>query len=278
MELQRVRRLASKEIVMSNRKWSIELFATILALLSIISFASAQTAERKEPTPCDPIDKNLKGRIFEVKHRDPDTIIDVIRPLASPSKEAMIKGNDQFRTISVRDYPENLTLMEEAIKRLDSPESSAYDIRLKIHLLIASKSEGLGNNVPSEVKRAIDQLEPSTDYKSFYYVSSIAQRLHEGFREARGKGTAELGIPLFKEIKSAGYEFRINSVSVSPVESHLNIKLGDFTFILRSAKEDLGEAMVKTDVSVKDGEQVVVGRASLKDKALILILVPTVVK
>ncbi|HTG17524.1 MAG TPA: hypothetical protein VK747_19915, partial [Blastocatellia bacterium] len=62
-------------------------------------------------------EKGFKGRIFEIKYRDPVVLYQVVRPLGSGFKGATVSFDKQYRTLTVRDFPENIAAIEEAIKR-----------------------------------------------------------------------------------------------------------------------------------------------------------------
>jgi hypothetical protein len=258
-------------LIKQNLKKVLIGIASCLCCLSFALLANGQSSETVNS-------RELKGRVFEIKYRDPASLLNVIKPLGSASKDAMMSSSSEFKSISVRDYPENLAAIEEAIKRLDIPQSSYADIDLKIHVLIASKKDGVGNQLSADIKRATKQMEPALNYKSFYYVTTITHRLKDGAHEARGRGVVELGTPLFKDGFSAGYEFRIKDSFINSNPGSAVIKLKELVFAIGSSKLPLGEAQIRTDVSAKNGEHVIVGTASLKDKALVLVLVPTIIK
>lgn len=246
----------------------------IILLASLSSTASAQTGNAEGAAA-----NNFKSRVFDIKHRDPDSLLNVIRPLAGASKDASISRSDEFKTITVRDTPENLEVIAEAIKRYDTPEGLQPNVELRMHILLASKTEGTGNTLPTELIDATRQVASSLDYKSFYHVTSIAQRLRDGARKARGRGVVNLGAPAVKEPFNAGYEFHIDSISLETAASlPSTIKIREMQFGLGGSKNPLGEASIRTDLTMRDGEQVVVGTASLKDKALVLVLFARIIK
>ena len=83
--------------------------------------AAARPAGVAPPAPPAEVvpEKGLKGRIFSVAHRDPDALVRILRPLGSGARGAVLSADSGFGTISARDFPENLVVMEEAIKRFD---------------------------------------------------------------------------------------------------------------------------------------------------------------
>src|SRR5690242_4362992 len=120
--------------------------ATLILTLLLSAVALAQTPaaptpapEAKEPEYVQ--EKGFKTKIFEIKNRDPFEIQSAIRPLQSGFRGAIATVSRELKTISLRDFPENLAVIEEAIKRLDVPPAAAprgSDIEFHIHTLIAS--------------------------------------------------------------------------------------------------------------------------------------------
>ncbi|MDQ3755176.1 MAG: hypothetical protein M3371_10650, partial [Acidobacteriota bacterium] len=102
-----------------------------------------QAAQKAEVTDTFVTHTSFKNRIFEVKHRDPASLIPVINLLTSGHKGSSVSANSTFKTITVRDFPENIASIEDALKRLDTPEAPRPDIELRMHVLLASNAEGL---------------------------------------------------------------------------------------------------------------------------------------
>src|SRR5690242_9987259 len=94
----------------------------LTATLAITAIAQAQTPT---PAPSDNYVTNsgFKNRVFEVHNRMPEELVPVVRLLTSGFKGAQLSASNEFRTITVRDFPENIAAVEEALKRLDKLEA-----------------------------------------------------------------------------------------------------------------------------------------------------------
>ena len=250
-------------------------FALLLIPVSL-SFAQ-QPDSRPAPRPEDNYvtEKGFKSKVFEVKYRDANSLGNVLRQLGSGFKGASVSANSEFKTITVRDFPENLLTMEEALKRLDSPSPPRPNIELHMHVLVASNTGGTTGEVPAELKDVLAQLRGTFNYRSYELVTSVIQRLTETSRGLRGKGTAEIS----KSPASAGtltlpYEYFINQVTLSTTPTGtpiLQIAEFGFTTGLTSNTVD-NRTQVQTALNMRDGEKVVVGTATLGDRALIIVL------
>ena len=101
--------------------------ALALLLVLVSSIIGPAAASTPAPAASDNYvtERTFKSKVFEVKYRDPNSLANVVSRLGSGFKGAAISASSEFRTITVRDFPENLATIEEAIKRLDTPAAPA---------------------------------------------------------------------------------------------------------------------------------------------------------
>lgn len=255
----------------------------LLTILSTAALAQGQT----QPAPADNYVTNtgFKNRVFEVHNRMPEDLIPVIRLLTSGFKGAQLAASNEFRTITARDFPENIAAIEEAIKRLDTPEVTRPDIELRMHVLLASNKEGASNPYPADLKDVIGELQKTLNFKEYTLLTSIVQRTREsrGSRGSyiEGRGSAEVAwpnpnVPGGSEKRNSNYQFSATSVALtSSPAGAADIQLGEFYFTLSVPGTD---ARIHSDVRMRDGEKVVVGTAGFSDKALILVMTARVLK
>jgi hypothetical protein len=253
------------------------------ALLLVALCAAATHAQQSQPTP-GPSDNyvnftGFKNRVFDVRNRTPEDLIPVLKLLTSGFKGAQVSASNEFRTIIVRDFPENIAAIEDALKRLDTPETARPDIELRIHVLIASNAESGLSPLPSELKDVITQLQSTLSYRNYNLLTSIVQRTkdsrgyHPGFMQ--GDGMAQMNTATGQS-QDFAYHFDATSLDLAAGGTGATtIQLGNFTFRLEGPGTT---ARIHSDVSMREGEKIVVGTAGLKDKALILVLTAKVIK
>ncbi len=252
----------------------------LLAILATAALGQATSQPAPAPTDRYVTNSGFKNRVFEVHNRMPDDLVPVIRLLTSGFKGAELAASNEFRTITVRDFPENIAAIEEAIKRLDTPEVTRPDIELRMHVLLASNKEGASNQYPADLKDVIGELQKTLNFKEYTLLTSIVQRTREsrGWRSSYldGRGSAEVAWPNTIEKRISNYQFYANSVALTSSPSGATeIQLGEFTFSLSVPGT---EAKIHSDVRMRDGEKVVVGTAGFSDKALILVMTARVLK
>lgn len=255
------------------------LSVSAILLLAAISVFAQQEQKKEQPKPeSQYVDfSGFKGRIYELKHRTPEDLIPVLRALTSGFKGSTINGNNELKTITVRDFPENIATIEEAIKRLDVPRppgaarQAPKDVDITVHVLLASGNEADGNQYPQILKDVVTQLQATLNYKSFQVLTTIVQRTN--LRNGMISSTGTTALPE----KDATAEYRLligNIISFSPDDS--SISIGDLSFQISGTNNEIsrkfGNADVRTRLNVRPGEKVVVGTATLKDRAVILVL------
>jgi len=226
-------------------------------------------------------EKNFKSKVFDVKYRDPNSLAAVVRQLGSGFKGAAITSNSDFRTITVRDFPENIATIEEAIKRLDTPATPRPNIELHMHVLIASNTAGGGTPAPAELKDVLEQLRGTLNYRNYELVTSVVQRLTETPRGLPGSGTAEIpsGNPGMPNL-SMPYEYYVGMVSlIQDAAGAFSVQIGEFNFATSlPAPPDRDRAKVRTALNLRDCEKVVVGTATMRNRALVVVLTAKLVK
>jgi hypothetical protein len=248
---------------------------TAIALLIIVNVASfAQTpSPAAQPRPEDNYvtEKGFKSKVFTITNRDVNQLSSVLKPLLSGFKGATISSNNEFKTLTVRDFPENIATIEEAIKRLDMPSAARPNIELHMYLLVASNTGAPAEQVPAEIKDVITQLRGTLTYKDYELAASVVQRLTETPRGLRGSGTAQIsGVQPGTPSMGVPYEYLISSVSLAHNPgAAATIQIGEFFVATASEKE---RAQVQTALNLRDGEKVVVGTATIRDRALIVVL------
>src|SRR5215510_8564796 len=270
---------------------TIKLTAIIACALLLLSKAYAQQNQTQTKQTESPwVDfQGFKGKIFEIKNREPRDLVQILQPLGSGFKGAEMKANGEYKTITVRDFPENIATIEEAIKRLDVPpppkptqplRPTFPDIEVFAYVLIASNGEGDGAPSPPMLADVIKQLQMTLNYKSYQLLTSIVQRTSFENGSIDANGTADLPdksltgkYALQIAINTPGTRFDPSQIALS----RLLFQMEGFKE-MSSGTTGLGETKINTKLQVRDGEKVVVGTSSLRDKAVILVLTTRMLK
>ena len=251
--------------------------ATVILILVSIPAALAQQPATPTAAKSDPdfvTEKGFRSKVFEVKYRDAVSLRSVLLQLGSGFKGASISANSEFKTLTVRDFPENLATIEEALKRLDAPAPPRPNIELHMHVLVASNLNVAGDvaaQLPAELKDVLTQLRGTLNYRNYELAATVVQRLTETQRGLQGSGTGEVsGVGPGTPNMAMPYQYGINSVTlVQNPTGAPSVQINEFTFIISTDKD---RAQVQTALNLRDGERVVVGTAAIRNRALVIVL------
>ncbi|HST53100.1 MAG TPA: hypothetical protein VLJ61_13915 [Pyrinomonadaceae bacterium] len=230
--------------------------------------------------------KAFQNRVFEIKNRDPLGLARVLSPLTSGFRGAVVSPNEEFHTITVRDFPENIAVIEDAIRRFDTPEASRPGIEFRVHMLIASNDEAATSRYPSELSDVVKQLQSTLGYRNFTLMGSQIIRSKEGSGMNFNKGVADLRLtndtPASKN--PVFYNYNFDTISLDRTGAQTRIQIGDFNMDMRvpvmisSGSVSYESVGFKNPISLREGERVVVGTTSIADKSVVVILSATTIK
>lgn len=251
-----------------------------LTILALVLFAFTSLAQEEKKADDFNTVREYKNRVFEVHNRAPRDLYASIRLLGSGFKGAAISPNEELRTITVRDFPENIAAIEDALKRLDRPVAASPDIELKIAVLIASKTPLPSNPVPDELAPVVKQLQATLRYSHYGLMTTTVHRTTRG-SGVEGSGVADstlLGMTA-KEEQPIFYRYWLRDITGTANGEQSSIDIRNFEFsmnvpIVVGASNNVQYQSVgfKTPVSVREKEKVVIGTTTMGEKALVVVL------
>jgi len=262
----------------------------LIIVLATTGLASAGTQDKKPEQTEPDIEtlKQLKGKIFELKYREPSAIFQVLKPLGSGYKAASMTIDNDLHLITVRDFPENLASIEEAIKRLDVPQNARPKANLEVQLsLIAASRIGPASSgeIPTQIAGVLETLRNTMKYKNYRYITTFINRASDG-GNVHASGAADA---FFQVSETKGrqtfYDYNVNGITTVKTEgSDQIIQVRDFRFTTRvpivvssgsgGSKIEYQNMDISTGLTMKDGEIVVVGTSNVgsSDEALIVVI------
>ncbi|HEX8560943.1 MAG TPA: hypothetical protein VF668_22815 [Pyrinomonadaceae bacterium] len=260
------------------------LFALAVALCAA-GAAHAQTEQAKQDDNFV-TQKMFQNRVFEVRNRDPLSLSRVLSPLTSGFRGAVVSPNQEFRTITVRDFPENIAIIEEAIRRLDTPEATRPTVEFRVHMLVASNDEALPNRYPAELSDVVRQLQASLGLKNFSLMGSQIVRGKEGRVENTNKGVADLKLANDTPANKSPvyYSYGLRGVSLDNAGGQARVQVEEFAMDLKMPLWLGGDKVVyesvgfRNPVSLREGERVVAGTTSIADKSVVVVLTASTAK
>jgi hypothetical protein len=250
----------------------------IVALLLVATPAFAQEKKTPEEPEYNSV-REFRNKVFEIHNREPREVAQSVKLLGSGFKGADLSVNSELKTITVRDFPENIAAIEEAIKRLDHAAAPTPDIEFKISVLIGAKKELNVASVPEELEPVVRQLQSTLRYSHYGLMTAALQRAKPG-NGVRGSGVAEstlLGIPTNLE-RPIFYNYDMTRITAT--DSGVDIERFAFSMRVPIVVKAGGEVQYQnvgfeTPVSLRDKEKVVIGTTTMGDKALIVVVTAT---
>lgn len=237
-----------------------------LAILLLAVPLSAQTANTPDPN-------SRVQKLFILKYADPQNVYDLLRIFPDTN----IIPNREMHTLAITTLNKVMPSVEEAIARLDVPAAAPKNIELTVYLVLGGESQG---GVPQELEPVVTQLKTAFPFKAYRLLDLLTLRTRTGQRAGTHSagGTITVGgVP-----RQVDTSFNISSASVAADGS--TIRLDGVQAGLRFPYE-VGNGLsyrdlnMNTDLDIKEGQKVVVGRMGMEhDQALFLVVMAKVVQ
>lgn len=244
-----------------------------------------QTNEQKkdEQTPA-PQPPKLAVKLFEIKYRNPSSLANSLQSLGSGAPKTQIYPNDDLKTLTVRDFPENIAAIEEALRRLDVPDKSPVSLEFQLHLIAASMAPSEKTTLPKNLEAVVEQLKSTLKFTSYRYVNSVMNRVSDrGKIESSGvtgslfPTPAGVATPLDNP---SFYNYSLSTVSLTQdAAGKESIQIALFKFgvsvpIKYGPSIQYKDIGIITPLSLREGEMAVVGTANISgsDEAIIVVI------
>lgn len=252
--------------------------ALLFALTLVISF-SAWAQTNPEPKKEEP--RKFQVKMLEVKYRSPNTLSQALDTLRSGAGGSQITPNNELKTLTVRDYPENIAVIEEALKKLDQPEAAPTSLQIQMHLIQATNEATDKASFPKDMEPVLTQLQATLKYKGYRFLNTYISRVNDGGSvESSGMGDPKLSL---SAQTPAFLTYQMNNVRLATdLSGKEAIRIGRFRFSARVPinmgtansniqYQDIG---LNTELSTREGEMAVVGTTDLgtSDGAFIVVI------
>lgn len=214
-------------------------------------------------------------RIVHLKHVDTDNLKVVVGMMSAG--KVNWQPDKAMRLIGLSGPSDLVDAVEATIKKMDVPPVPEKNVELTFHILAAG-GQSPSSPIPSDLTSVVQQLGGVFGLKSFRLLETAVMRGREG-RGAESNGV--IAIPVKVEA-SPRYYLRVSRVSSSHGDKGALIRIDglDFSVSIPYAKvggqglDWLGSG-IKTDIDVREGQKVVVGKSSLDSSNQSIFLVVT---
>ena len=213
-------------------------------------------------------------KVFILKYADPENL----RILLSVFGGGLIP-NFEMHALAVTAQPATMQAIEDAIARLDVPAAAAKNLDFTIDLVVGTDAESPGSaSVPKDLEGVIAQLKAAFPFKSYRLLDILTLRARAGKRAATQSsgGTIRYG----QNDGRVSSDITINSASLGADGTTLHLDgLKCFITYGPPTRDELRHLTLQTDVDIKEGQKVVVGRMGMEsEQAMFIVLTVKVVQ
>ena len=214
-------------------------------------------------------------KVFQIKYADVDKLAQVLRIFGN------INADRDLRVIAAIVTSGVLPVLEDTIRRLDVPPPAPQNVELTVYLLLASDN-GVGS-VPPELEGVAKQLKTTFAFKGLHTIDTLVVRSRDKqSADVKGLARFDTDIP-----NPSTYSFAYRAATILSDEKGRSIRLDGLRFAARVVVRQQSEASSSvvgysaidagfgTDVDVREGQKVVVGKAAVGGTNTALILVIT---
>jgi len=241
----------------------------ILSMLAIAALAFAQ-----ESKPKDVVQPEPEHKVFVLKYAD---AMDVGNLLSQVFGKGMSFNRD-MKVIAVSGTAAMIAGVGEAIARLDVPPQPVKNIEITGYLLVGSTKAEAGASVPAELESVVKQVRANFPYKAFQLMDTMMLRVQGESKHASVNGAVA---PSDGDMTNISYQLKVQSLSLTGEDKDTTIHLGGLELTMKVMRPNVKQdTAIISDVDIRGGQKVVVGKSSFgsPDKALFLVLTAKLVE
>jgi hypothetical protein len=249
----------------------------VLALLLIALPLAAQEAKKEDQKGNALSSAPRIQKLFLLKYADPTHVANLLGVF-----NASVRPDSDMHALAVETTSEaTMKAIEEAIQRLDVASAASKNIEMTAYLLIGGETAGTdASAMPKELDSVVAQLKNAFAFKSYRLLDILALRTRVGQRastSSSGRGT-KIGdntpvVTTQFQIRSAGIGSDETTIRIDGLnlDSRIPVQTGS------GGQFAVTNAGLQADVDIKQGQKVVIGRVSVAESALFVVLTAQVV-
>ena len=247
----------------------------LLALMLLTVPLGAQ--EQKAEAAAKPAPAPNQQKVFILKYADPENL----RQLLSVFGGGLIP-NAEMHALAVTAPLSMMPAIEEAIGRLDVPSAAPKNFDFTVNLVVGTDAENpVSASIPKDLDSVIAQLKGAFPFKSYRLLDVLTLRTRAGKRaSAQSSGGA---VQVGSATGTVRSDFAINSASLGA--DGTTVHLDRLQCMIRFPYEEspghtsMQQLDLQTEVDVKEGQKVVVGRMGMtSQQAMFVVLTVKVVQ
>jgi hypothetical protein len=229
----------------------------------ILIVALALTAAAQDPAP-QTVGVRTQ-RIVQLKYLDPIAVQNLLRNFG-----VEITADRQLKLVALSGRPAAIDTAVEALKQIDVPNAAQKDIDLTVFFVVGrDDNEPAAGAIPPEIQSTVATLKQTFPYKTYELLDALS------LRSRAGSGATATG-------QLSGAKLTSFSVRAVNLEGGSMIRIDGLHAGIKAfhnGNQYVDVSAISTDiVDTKEGQKLVVGRASMeaRSRALFLVLIAKV--
>ena len=244
----------------------------LMCLLAAVPLA-AQEEKKDEPRPTVKENPNpVVQKLYILKYAEPRALSDLLNVF-----NVGIRVNGELHALAVSAPKAMIPAIDEAIAKLDVPTATPRNIELTCYLVVGG--DGEAGTIPKELEGVVAQLKNTFPFKNYRLMDVLNLRVRGGQRVSTSSSGGVIPIkadqiPIVTSlaISSASVASDGTTIRIDGLRTSSKIPVPNGTGF---SWQDIG---VSTDVDIKEGQKVVIGRLSIShDQAMFLVMMGKVV-
>jgi hypothetical protein len=253
----------------------------ILMTLAMAVLAVGQQAEKKEGVTGITGSGPRMQKVLHVKHANVDSLWAAFNHIAN------IRVDKTLKLLVVDGSPEAIKAIEDSLKTLDVPPPAIKNVEMTFHMILAKPAKN--GALPAGLESVQKNLESLFGFRGFHLLETAYMRGRDGIEVSTSGAVPNPAEP--ESAQKITYNLVVHPVVASSDKGNM-IRLDRLRLVLRMpvvASVDtnkrptgytLQESAMATQIDVREGQRVVVGKANVtaSDGAMVLVVTAKVVE
>jgi hypothetical protein len=221
----------------------------------------AQEAKKADEKPAEP----KVQKIFVLKYADPNQLFPLLSFMGA------LQANQEMHALAVSAPASSMAAIEDAIKRLDVPTAAPQNIDLTVYVVGGDDDTAAVAPIPKELTSVVEQLKNNFPYKAYRLWDVLTLRARTG-QVVSTNSFGGFGEPNANGSTAVSTRLQIHSTTIAG-DGTIRINRLETVHKVLGARGLSTQVGITTDVDIKEGQKVVVGKQSTApNQALFLVL------
>jgi hypothetical protein len=199
--------------------------------------------------------------VFILKYADPDSMRALLGVFG-----ASLHPSSGMHALAVSAPPATMQAIEDAIGRLDVPSAAPKNLDFTVDLLVGTDAENpVSGSIPKDLESVVAQLKGAFPFKNYRQLDVLTLRTRAG-KQARTESSGGV-VQLKPGPLAVRSEFRVDSASLGADGTTVHLDG------LRCDVQIPQNLTLMTDVDIKEGQKVVLGRMGMNEQQALFVVV-----